>query len=80
MMILMTETEKTARMTASHQKRGLPKTRLAVGIVAMLMRHSCNVSMAVAINVTLTLTLVVKTGEEADGHTQQGAADGLCLL
>lgn len=33
--------------------------------------------MVVGINVSV---VVVAPGEDADGHTQQGAADGVCLL
>lgn len=73
----MTETGKTARMTASRQKRGPLKTRL-VGyfVVDVLLRHLYSVNMVVGINVAV----VVPPGEEADGYTQQGAADGICLL
>lgn len=72
----MTETGKTARMTASRQKKGPLKTRLVGYGCSMFLRHWCSVNMVVGINVVV----VVAPGEEADGHTQQGAADGVCLL
>lgn len=33
--------------------------------------------MVVGVNVVV---VVVMSGEEADGHTQQGAPDGVCVL